>query len=128
MSARARLQVEHAGPLATLQDAGRFGVRRLGVTQGGPVDLHAWAWANRLMGNAWGAAALEITFGGLTLIAEARTSLALAGADLAATLDDTPLDPWSSFTIEAGQRLRFARPASGLRSYCLLYTSPSPRD
>ncbi|SDK93032.1 biotin-dependent carboxylase uncharacterized domain-containing protein [Modicisalibacter muralis] len=117
MSAVAQLRVERAGPLASLQDAGRFGVRRLGLTQGGPVDIHAWAWANRLLGNAWGAAALEITFGGLSLIAEATTSLALAGADLGATLDDVALDPWSSFTVEAGQRLKFASPSSGLRAY-----------
>lgn len=117
MSALAQLRVERAGPLASLQDAGRFGVRRLGLTQGGPVDIHAWAWANRLLGNAWGAAALEITFGGLSLIAEATTSLALAGADLGATLDDAPVDPWSSFTVEAGQRLKFASPSSGLRAY-----------
>ncbi|HET8791614.1 MAG TPA: allophanate hydrolase, partial [Modicisalibacter sp.] len=117
MSTLAQLRVERAGPLSTLQDAGRFGVRRLGLTQGGPVDIHAWAWANRLLGNAWGAAALEITFGGLSLLAEATTSLALAGADLGARLDDAPLDPWSSFTVEAGQRLTLASPSSGLRAY-----------
>ena len=46
MTGATALRVEKAGPLATLQDAGRFGVRRLGVTQGGPADLHAFAWAN----------------------------------------------------------------------------------
>ncbi len=117
MSATSQLHVEQAGPLALLQDAGRFGVRRLGVTQGGAVDVHAWAWANRLVGNAWGAAALEVTLGGLSLRCEATTSLALAGADLGATLDDVPLDPWACVTVKAGQRLTFATPVSGLRAY-----------
>ena len=31
------IRVLRAGPLALLQDRGRFGVRHLGVTQGGPV-------------------------------------------------------------------------------------------
>ncbi|WP_048308485.1 biotin-dependent carboxyltransferase family protein [Halomonas sp. PR-M31] len=114
---RVQLRVEQAGPLALLQDAGRFGVRRLGVTQGGPVDIHAWAWANHLLNNQWGAAALEITFGGLSLIAEGDAQLAISGADLEATLDDDPIEPWSRFEIQAGQRLRFGSPKDGLRAY-----------
>ncbi|WP_227368272.1 biotin-dependent carboxyltransferase family protein [Halomonas sp. M20] len=114
---RVQLRVEQAGPLALLQDAGRFGVRRLGVTQGGPVDIHAWAWANHLLDNRWGAATLEITFGGLSLIAEGNARLALAGADLEATLDDEPIEPWSRFEVQAGQRLRFGAPKDGLRAY-----------
>ena len=34
-------RVTRAGPLALLQDAGRFGVRHLGVTQGGPAACTA---------------------------------------------------------------------------------------
>ncbi|WP_299312230.1 biotin-dependent carboxyltransferase family protein [uncultured Halomonas sp.] len=109
--------VERAGPLALLQDAGRFGVRRLGVTQGGAADLHGWAWANRLAGNPWGTAALEVTFGGLTLVAERDLTLAVAGADLGATLDGEPLPLWERITCREGQRLVFAAPANGLRAY-----------
>ncbi|PMR78640.1 biotin-dependent carboxyltransferase family protein [Halomonas urumqiensis] len=109
--------VKRAGPLALLQDAGRFGVRQLGVTQGGPVDLHAWAWANQLVGNAWGAAALEITFGGLQLVAEQDLTVAVAGADLSATLDDSPLPLWRTASVRKGQRLAFGSPANGLRAY-----------
>ncbi|WP_444984343.1 biotin-dependent carboxyltransferase family protein [Halomonas mongoliensis] len=110
-------RVERAGPLALLQDAGRFGVRRLGVTQGGAADLHGWAWANRLAGNPWGTAALEVTFGGLTLVAERDLTLAVAGADLGATLDGEPLPLWERITCREGQRLVFAAPANGLRAY-----------
>ncbi len=113
----AGLRVTRPGPLALLQDAGRFGVRRLGVTQGGPADLHAWAWANRLAGNGWGAAALEVTLGGLELAAERELTLALAGADLGATLDEAPLAPWRRFRLRPGQVLRFAQPVGGLRAY-----------
>ncbi|MEQ6889289.1 biotin-dependent carboxyltransferase family protein [Halomonas sp. CS7] len=111
------LRVERAGPLAMLQDAGRFGTRRLGVTQGGPADLHAFAWANRLLGNAWDAAALEISLGGLVLVAERTTRLALGGADLQASVEGAPVAPWCVVTLREGQRLSFATPSSGLRSY-----------
>ena len=111
------LRVEKAGPLATLQDPGRFGVRRLGVTQGGPADLHAFAWANHLLGNAWEAAVLEVTLGGLTLVAEQDTRLALCGADLSASLDGTPLSPWQAFTLPKGKALTFGTPVAGVRAY-----------
>ena len=42
---RTGIRVLRAGPLATLQDAGRFGARHLGITQGGAADQHAWAHA-----------------------------------------------------------------------------------
>ncbi|QTF91041.1 biotin-dependent carboxyltransferase family protein [Halomonas sp. BM-2019] len=111
------LRVERAGPLALLQDAGRFGVRRLGVTQGGPADLHGWAWANHLAGNTWGTPALEVTFGGLTLVAERDLSVAVAGADLGATLEGEPLALWQPVAVREGQTLAFATPIEGLRAY-----------
>ncbi|MBB3330895.1 biotin-dependent carboxylase-like uncharacterized protein [Halomonas campaniensis] len=110
-------RVTRAGPLALLQDAGRFGVRRLGVTQGGPADLHGWAWANRLAGNAWGTPALEVTFGGLRLVAERDLTVAVAGADLGATLEGEPLALWRPVRIREGQTLAFATPVNGLRAY-----------
>jgi biotin-dependent carboxylase-like uncharacterized protein len=111
------LLVKQAGPLALLQDAGRFGVRRLGVTQGGPVDLHAWAWANHLLGNPWGKPALEITLGGLALRAEHDMTLTLCGADLEATIDNQPFPLWRVVAVKAGQQLRFGSPRNGVRAY-----------
>ncbi len=111
------LRVEKAGPLATLQDVGRFGSRRLGMTQGGAADLHAFAWTNHLIGNCWDAAALEVVLGGLTLVAEQDTRLALGGADLQARVDDRPLTPWQAFTLSKGERLVFGSPTSGVRAY-----------
>ncbi|WP_444677656.1 biotin-dependent carboxyltransferase family protein [Halomonas sp. E19] len=64
-----------------------------------------------------GAAALEITFGGLTLVAERDLVLAVAGADLGASLDGQPLPIWQRFPCGKGQRLSFASPVNGLRAY-----------
>ncbi|MDN3526642.1 biotin-dependent carboxyltransferase family protein [Halomonas sabkhae] len=110
-------EVRRAGPLALLQDAGRFGVRRLGVTQGGPADAHAWAWANRLVGNAWGTTGLEITMGGLELVCRSEAVIAVCGADLGASLDGEALPLWQGLRVEAGQRLSFQQPVNGLRAY-----------
>ncbi|MGO1463484.1 MAG: biotin-dependent carboxyltransferase family protein [Marinobacter sp.] len=111
------IRVQRAGPLALLQDSGRFGVRHLGVTQGGPADLYSWAWANHLAGNAWGTANLEVTFGGLQLVAGRDLRIAIAGADLGATLEQKPVPLWQSVTWKEGQTLAFDAPVSGLRAY-----------
>jgi biotin-dependent carboxylase-like uncharacterized protein len=111
------LLIERSTPLCLLQDAGRFGVRHLGVTQGGALDWVSMSWANRLLGNRLDAAVVEITLGGLTLVAQQDGCLALAGADLDARLDERPLSPWRSFFIRQGQRLSFSQPLLGARAY-----------
>lgn len=111
------LTVKNSTPLCLLQDAGRFGVRHLGVTQGGALDWVSMSWANKLLNNALDAAVIEVTLGGLTLIAETDCCLALAGADLGAMLDERPIAPWRSFFIRKDQQLRFTQPVSGARAY-----------
>ncbi len=112
-----RLTVEASTPLCQLQDTGRFGVRHLGVTQGGALDWVSARWANWLLDNPADAAVVEITLGGFALVAETDCCLALAGADLDARLDDQPLSAWRSFTMRRGQRLRFNQPLLGARAY-----------
>ncbi len=110
-------EVVRAGPMATLQDAGRFGVRHQGLTQGGAADLHAWAWGNALLGNTWGAPSLEVVLGGLELVAYRDCRMAITGADLSATLDNQPAPLWEAFTLRAGTRLCFQTPNAGVRAY-----------
>ena len=112
-----RLLIQASNPLCQLQDAGRFGVRHLGVTQGGAADWLSMARANALLGNTPGAAVIEITLGGLTLVAQDDCTLALAGADLAAAIDGQPLKPWRSFSLNKGQTLTFTQPLIGARAY-----------
>lgn len=111
------LFIERSGALASLQDGGRFGVRHLGVTQGGAADWVSQAWANWLLGNPPQVATVEITLGNFILIAEADSCLALCGADLGATLDGQPIAPGRSFDIRKGQRLSFNTPHLGVRAY-----------
>lgn len=111
------LRVEKSTPLCLLQDGGRFGVRHLGVTQGGAVDWVSMSWANHLLGNALNAAVVEVTLGGFAVVAEEDCCLAVAGADLGAMLDERSVAPWRSFFVRKGQRLSFTQPAHGARAY-----------
>jgi len=117
VSSQPCIKVLRAGPLALLQDSGRFGVRHLGVTQGGPADLYSWAWANHLTANPWGSANLEITFGGLQLIARRDLQIAITGADLGATVDQKPVPLWQRVSWKEGETLAFSAPVNGLRAY-----------
>jgi biotin-dependent carboxylase-like uncharacterized protein len=112
-----RLRIEASTPLCLLQDAGRFGVRHLGVTQGGGLDWRSMSWANWLLGNSLDAPVVEITLGGFTVLAEEDCVLALAGADLGAQVDGQALAPWRSFRLHQGQRLQFTQPQLGARAY-----------
>lgn len=112
-----QLQIEASTPLCQLQDAGRFGVRHLGVTQGGALDWVAMHWANWLLGNPLAAPVVEVALGGFCVVAEQDCVLALAGADLQARVDDQPLAPWRSFALAKGQRLTLQQPKQGVRAY-----------
>ena len=112
-----RLMIEASTALCLLQDAGRFGVRHLGVTQGGAADWRSMSWANWLLGNSLNAPVIEITLGGFTVVAEEDCVLALAGADLGAQVDGEALAPWRSFRLNKGQQLQFTQPRLGARAY-----------
>lgn len=112
-----QLKIDASTALCQLQDAGRFGVRHLGVTQGGALDWVAMHWANWLLGNPLGAPVIEVALGGFSVVAEQDCVLALAGADLDARVDEQPLAPWRSFALAKGQRLTLKQPKQGVRAY-----------
>ncbi|AZL72867.1 biotin-dependent carboxyltransferase family protein [Pseudomonas sichuanensis] len=112
-----QLRIEASTALCLLQDAGRFGVRHLGVTQGGALDWVAMRWANWLLGNDLDSAVVEIALGGFSVVAEQDCVLALAGADLDARIDEQPVAPWRSFRLGKGQRLTLRQPRQGVRAY-----------
>jgi len=69
----AELVVVAPGPLTLVQDAGRPGYAAMGVGRSGAFDTGAYELGRRLVGNAVGAAALEVLLGGLTVRATAAT-------------------------------------------------------
>ncbi|GGO81174.1 allophanate hydrolase [Marinobacterium nitratireducens] len=110
-------QVLKPGALALLQDLGRRGYQHLGLTTGGALDERAARWANRLLDNDQNAALLEISLGRLELLAGLDTRVALAGADLGFEINGKPCQPWQSYSVRAGDHLRFGYARSGLRAY-----------
>jgi 5-oxoprolinase (ATP-hydrolysing) subunit C len=94
------------GAHLTLQDAGRRGWRRFGVSGSGAMDLPALAAANALVGNAQDTAAVEFAHvGGIWEVAAESCRIAVAGGDFAVSADGIALAPWQSHTLRSGQLL-----------------------
>jgi biotin-dependent carboxylase-like uncharacterized protein len=110
------LEVVRAGLCTTVQDLGRPGHGRWGVSPSGAMDPWSHRLANLLLGNAGGAAALEITGPGVEIAFLAPCAFALAGADLGATLDGRPLPAITRAAGAAGARLLFSERRAGARA------------
>jgi len=115
--ALATIQVQEPGLFTTVQDLGREGFGPLGVSPSGAADAISLRIGNRLVGNAEGAAGLEMTLLGGTLVFPEGALLALTGSDFGATLDGKPVELWTSFEARAGQALRLGPTRSGARCY-----------
>jgi biotin-dependent carboxylase-like uncharacterized protein len=105
------LTILEPGPLATIQDGGRIGQASLGIPASGACDRRSYALANRLVGNAPGAAAIEATFGGLVLHADNDLVVAITGAPCSGVPLNAPT------IVKAGEVLHFGPPRTGLRTY-----------
>lgn len=113
------LRILSAGPGCTIQDSGRHGYLRYGVTGAGPMDPLAHAIANRALSNPAGAAAIEVSLGGIEVTSDDETlALAFAGGDFAATLDGQPLPSVAIAVIEPSAKLKLRAGASG--NWCYL--------
>ncbi len=100
------IEVIRPGALTTVQDLGRPGYESAGVSPGGAVDRQALRLANLLVGNAPGAAALELCMSGPVLKFHAATVVALVSA----TGKPRP--------VAAGETVDFSKLDGGVRA-CL---------
>jgi len=71
------LTIHRAGLSTTIQDEGRFGQLHLGLTTGGAIDGFSFRLGQRLVGNSFESAALELTLGGVELSADIDLVLAV---------------------------------------------------
>ncbi|MBO9534335.1 MAG: biotin-dependent carboxyltransferase family protein [Solirubrobacteraceae bacterium] len=112
-----RIEVVAGGARTTIQDLGRPGWAHLGVPASGAADRRAYTLANRLVGNAEGAPALETTLSGPVLRFGAATTIALTGAPVEATLAGRSISMHAPIPVRAGQELDVGTATSGLRTY-----------
>ena len=110
--------IDIAAPGATIQDGGRFGLLRFGVTAAGPMDWVAHETANRALGNEPDAAAIEIGPGGLALGVSAAMPVAFAGGGFAWSRGEARLPAAARVMLRPGEILRARAGAWGSFAYC----------
>jgi KipI family sensor histidine kinase inhibitor len=117
---RAVVEVVEPGLQTTVQDAGRPGYGRLGIAPGGAADRAAFRRANWLVGNGEDAAVLEIALVGPRLRFtgfDGERVIAVAGADLEATLNGRPVPLERAIAIRNRDELWFGPRRAGARAY-----------
>jgi len=105
------IEVQSPGLLTTVQDLGRHGYGRLGVTPSGAADPVALRLGNLLVGNPAGAPALEMTLTGGTFLFPEGAVAALAGAEFGGAAW------WTTLEIGAGRTLTLGAAREGARCY-----------
>jgi len=121
------LRIVSPGLQSLIQDLGRDGHSGLGVSAAGALDRASLRRANRLVGNAPGAAGIETVAGGLKVQAVGDRVLAVAGAPSELSIASAPDeagDTWqrtvpvaTPFALLDGETLSIGAPQSGFRSY-----------
>src|ERR1700686_1343573 len=113
-----KLVVSTIGPASSVQDGGRHGAQRYGLTPSGAMDPLALAAANTLIGNAAFDASVEIgPFGAAFTAREGAVRVALSGAPRSADIAGRTVAWDTSMTLADGETLTLGFARGGSFSY-----------
>lgn len=105
-------------PFTTVQDAGRRGWQRFGVSGAGAMDIEALAAANVLVGNAPDAPALEFAYAaGEWRVNAASCRIAVTGGAFQCRIGNRVLPAWRSATALQGEVLQIGGAAGAVWGY-----------
>jgi KipI family sensor histidine kinase inhibitor len=110
-------RIRTPGVWTTVQGAPRANLARWGIPPGGALDEEALAAGNAMLGNARGAAALEMSFVGPELEWLAPAFVCVSGAAVEAEVGGRRMSQDRPFRVEAGAILRVGRLSGGARAY-----------
>jgi biotin-dependent carboxylase-like uncharacterized protein len=111
------LVIKASGPAISIQDRGRFGYQRFGVSPAGAMDQLALAVANVLVGNSHDAAAVELGVGSARFVAEGNLLIALAGPDCQLEVEGRKIPSLSSVQVREGETVSARIGAGAVYAY-----------
>ncbi|KAG6358069.1 hypothetical protein INS49_013953 [Diaporthe citri] len=112
------VEIVEPGPGTTIQDyPGRAGYWHVGIPSSGPMDSYSLRLANRLVDNEEGAAGLECTTQGPTLLFHCDAVVAVAGAPAHVSVDGQRVESAKAIQVRKGETLSVGQPTSGCRCY-----------
>ena len=111
-------RIIECGPGTTLQDRGRFGYRRFGVSTSGTMDPETAALANALTGNPPGTACVEFQMAGGRLVVEGGSMIiALSGPGSALRVAGNIVADGRSVAVRAGEIIEVGPVSRGVFAY-----------
>ncbi|HCS27566.1 MAG TPA: hypothetical protein DIW43_08925 [Spongiibacteraceae bacterium] len=112
------LLVLQCTPGTTIQDLGRVGYRRYGVTRSGAMDPVALQIANCLVGNPFDTAAIEMNIGGADFrVACESVRVALHGGDFVLAINGVRAPVSTSLRLRQGDIISIGRARQRIRCY-----------
>jgi urea carboxylase len=116
------IELLSSGTRATVQDwPGRLGYWEVGVPPSGPMDARSFRLGNLLVGNAEGAAGIEVTLTAPRMRFHTDAVIAVTGAPLTVEIDGAPAPQWAALDVPAGATVKLGSIRGvGLRAYVLV--------
>ena len=111
------IKVQEPGFSTAVIDLGRRSFQSSGVPISGPMDMISFRMANALLNNFEGAAVLECTLQGPSLLFEEPTAVCITGAETQILHNENPVSTNKVIHIEAGDKLKIGRCVKGMRCY-----------
>lgn len=111
------IEIIKPGLFTTVQDLGRWGFQRFGMSVAGAMDHFALRVANLLVDANEDEAVLEITMMGPEIKFNCDEVIAVTGADMQPLLNGKPVPMWTSVHVKMDDILSFKGLKAGLRSY-----------
>ncbi|MGF6906021.1 biotin-dependent carboxyltransferase family protein [Fusobacterium sp. PH5-44] len=111
------IKILDAGLLSSVQDLGRYGYQRSGVSTTGVMDEFASRVANKLLGNDENAAVIETTMKGISFEFLNDGAFAVTGGNCETTINGTPIKLWVGYKCKKGDIVKMGICKGGLRNY-----------
>jgi biotin-dependent carboxylase uncharacterized domain len=111
------IKILNPGLLTSIQDLGRFGCQKFGISPSGALDRPALQTANLLVNNPAGEAALEMTLMGAVIEFTAANVIAVTGGNFSPELNGSPVPLYTALAVKAGDTLAFGVAKAGCRCY-----------
>lgn len=111
------LDIKFAGPLCSVQDSGRTGFMRYGVTESGPMDRLSFSILAAALDSTDDFNAIEVSLGGLVVVTKQTLTLGFCGGEFDLSVDGEKLPSWGVFTLSAGKTLTIRPGSAGSWGY-----------
>jgi antagonist of KipI len=110
------MKIVRAGFLSSIQDEGRIGYRKIGLSPGGAADQDALRLANACLGQS-GESALEMGLVGVTMEVRHHSAMVHMGAGMRASIDGWPWPSGKVVAAPPGVTVTFGTAEVGVWAY-----------